>query len=136
MFQAGEENQNRASTANLNKSTFNNTSSTVSQGVLGDQKPGNDDSVAMGEESPVAQTVEILYINDKEFTLGTDEAYNQEIRALKKIAHQELSHGQWVKQLVTLGLIGVVILMNLMIGSSKKASIVGIKDCGVLYWGI
>jgi len=75
-------------------------------------------------------------INDREFTLGINPQQDKEILALKHIAYQEQSHGQWVKQAVCLSLIGVVILMNLIIGSSKKASIVGIKDCGFLYWFI
>jgi len=50
------------------------------------------------------------------------------------LALRERGHGQWLKQCVTLALIGLVIIMNLLIGSSKKESIIGIKDCGSWYW--
>jgi hypothetical protein len=122
------ENPGNDSKQNINRSTFNN-SSTLEPGVP------RDDSAAAGEvtENKIA---EVVMINDREFTLGINDQQDKEILALKSIAYQEQSHGQWVKQAVCLSLIGVVILMNLIIGSSKKASIVGLKDCGFWYWAI
>lgn len=59
-----------------------------------------------------------------------------EVNSLQKLAQREEGHGQWVKQLICFSLIGLLIFMNLSLGSSEKPSIDNVKLCGVVYWSI
>lgn len=75
-----------------------------------------------------------LEINGKSFELGVSDAQDLELHTLSKLAAREQSHAQWKKQSICLGLISLLILMNLSLGSSEKPSIEGIKSCSALYW--
>ena len=48
----------------------------------------------------------------------------------------ESSHFQWAKQGLCIFLLLMLILMNLMMGSSNFESIVGLKKCDGAYWAI
>jgi hypothetical protein len=78
----------------------------------------------------------VIVINGQTFDLTVSEEQTAELMQLKKLAESELSHGQWVKQLMCFSLIGILIFMNLSLGSSEKSSIDGIKLCSFTYWFI
>ena len=73
-------------------------------------------------------------IANKKFQLGKSAEEDQELMELKRLIQTETSHGQWKKQGIVWFMIGCVILMNLMLGSSKFKSIAGIQKCSIWYW--
>lgn len=79
---------------------------------------------------------DVLVINGVSIPLSNDPEVTAEIISLQKLAQREEGHGQWVKQLICFSLIGVLIFMNLSLGSSSKPSIDNVKLCGVVYWVI
>ena len=79
---------------------------------------------------------EVVVINGVSIPFSNDPEVTAEIISLQKLAQREEGHGQWVKQLICFSLIGVLIFMNLSLGSSSKPSIDNVKLCGVVYWGI
>ena len=76
----------------------------------------------------------IVTIANKKFQLGKSAEEDQELMELKRLIHTETHHGQWKKQGIVWFMIGCVILMNLMLGSSKFKSIAGIQKCSIWYW--
>lgn len=123
-------NQEQTSVDKINRSTFNQSSS-VDQSLLRSTE-------GVPERNPAGEITDVncVEINGCTFDLGKSAEEDAEIMALKALAKRERGHCQWLKQGVCLCLICTVLLMNLIIGSSKMPSIVGLKDCGVAYWGI
>ena len=77
-----------------------------------------------------------LDINGFKFQLGESKEKDEELYQLKKIIDKESGHGQWEKQLLNVSLLALLILMNLMLGSSSTKSIIGVESCSAGYWGI
>ena len=50
--------------------------------------------------------------------------------------HKESGHAQWSKQLLNIGMLLLLILMNLFLGSSTRPSLIGVKNCSSAYWVI
>jgi len=59
-----------------------------------------------------------------------------EINRLRKNVRSEASHFQWARQGICIFLLTTLILMNLLMGSSSRESLIGIKKCEAAYWGI
>ena len=69
--------------------------------------------------------------------MKVDKSMNQkELSQLRKSVKAESSHFQWAKQGLCIILLATLIMMNLMMGSSARESIVGIQKCDGAYWGI
>ena len=58
----------------------------------------------------------------------------KEVDGLRVTIRAEAGHCQFVRQLLCIGLLLALILMNLMMGSSTMDSIVGIQKCSPMYW--
>jgi hypothetical protein len=79
---------------------------------------------------------DVVVINGVSITISNNPEVAAEVMSLQKLAQREEGHGQWVKQLICFSLIGLLIFMNLSLGSSEKPSIDNVKLCGVVYWSI
>ena len=86
------------------------------------------------EQNLIAQNNSHVTINDKKFALNKSAQENKDLLTLSSIIESEKGHAQWKKQGIVWTLILIVILMNLMLGSSDFNSIVGIKECDLWYW--
>lgn len=80
--------------------------------------------------------VSAIMIAGKKFLLGECPEQDKQLLQLKKIVEKESGHCQWEKQAINLALLGLLILMNLVLGSSSRKSIIGIQNCSPAYWGI
>jgi len=75
-------------------------------------------------------------ICDKKFQLGLCPEQDKQLYQLKKIVEKEAGHWQWEKQVMNMSMLALLILMNLVLGSSSKKSIIGIKSCSPAYWTV
>jgi len=66
--------------------------------------------------------------------MGKSEKEDADLNYLSSLARSEATHWQWIKQGLNVLLIGLLIFMNLAIGSNKRASIIGIRLCSFWFW--
>lgn len=107
-----------------------NMSTTENSRITGVSNP-HASKVGEIEEDNGAMTITIA---NKKFSLGKSAEEDKELMELKHLIQTETTHGQWKKQAIVWFMIACVILMNLMLGSSKFKSIAGIQKCSVWYW--
>ena len=61
----------------------------------------------------------------------------REIDELEELLEDEKSHArQWKKHLLAIFIISISLLVNLIRGSKRSPSIIGIERCGELDWSI
>ena len=108
-----------------------------------DDKPTSEEPVpvpATQEEKSDPQSEGVIeraiMIAGKKFLLGECPEQDKQLLQLKKIVEKESGHCQWEKQVINLALLALLILLNLVLGSSSRKSIIGIKNCSPAYWGI
>jgi hypothetical protein len=68
------------------------------------------------------------------FIIGENDETDKDLKKLSATVKLEESHCQWWKWLINIVLIAYLVLMNLALPTSSRASPIGIQNCGASYW--
>lgn len=98
-----------------------------------DSEKAGSEKVGSDTEPDKGNTVTIA---GKKFTLGESQEKDDDLKQLQALVEREGGHKQWAKQGINCSLLIMLVLMNVVLGSKSRPSLVGVENCSGGYWAI